>query len=1791
MNGYIKNVILAAVLFGATAASAEVAQSGSCMSKAIALRASQKVTLVNEYDPELKDFYDMGVCYYKITLRKGTAYTIWLSGGNSADMMMSVDVDWQQENSPFAMFDYMDYASGDKVAFMYADAWDEDDPTSFVYYVAISGEIGDTCQLYYQTGIKSFTQVGEEDNPRRITVSDTQVNDSRNLIAGDYYYIVRLEAGRKYMFRTTGGTSESPLAMSIDPFDYMQEDIPDFAGDKNNMSWYVYPSVTQDYVINVSGGWDETTSFKLKYKSFPARLPGAHETVKLRESDNYTAEIVPGRTVGDVTYYDSIIDETLCRISLRAGEKWVFETSGAVRSLKMAVYDVNGNVLGENTSLGNGSYDCRIAITTTYDGWYYVGVCRPELEYWHERPEDGAVTLTAYPATSVEPPDEFDPADDTYDGAELIDTYPATAGVSVPDVGSTSEAHALNAGDWYDWFCFAGRSGTTYALKASYASLEMSSLKLGARVYKLVDGSLKKVTGTLTTISPESAEVDATPLAFTADANAMYYVRVSVSDGVGLDYPEYRIHAVAYIEGVDLGLVQVKTKGVDATWYITDASTALYPNGATVALPADQKKNIRFTEVGGYSTPAKTSATPVAWDGGSGGVLVVQGVYNDQYDTADDVESGFVTITPSVNTAKAKRTLWTEDEVDWFRFKVVAGRYYNFYLTDTTQDGVGDAVFAIKYYTDESYVVSGATEYLKKTFDPKAKGKYNLCVYHGTPEKADTSYRLYYQAVNVGTVRFATTTPNVSESADYVDVVVQRTASEGAVRVNYATEAFTAQPGKEYYPASGVLEWADGDMADKTIRVRLIPDMIEEWDAQLRFKIRLWPMSEDALADDEYPATIENDTATVKIKEISAKQPGTIAVVGDGANTTVTAGDKVTLGIDRIGGSDGKVAVKVYTQPGTAVASTDYEHVEKVLVWEDGDTDEKLFTIATRKTGSVSSKQFNIKFAVQTAGEYADCATPSLASKKVYLTILSDEVSRSYEETVALAKTSGVKMSATGTWYTDVTLGGRLRCAPPNGTSIKMNFSVTEPGFFIVKPVIEGGKGLLRYMTTTQGWVECTDGSRLAIPVETAGGTTISFKLSGSDTGAYVYFEPQADGQAFTFIPLSAIEASLPDNKAVVDAESVATLAWSCPAEWAGEGLWYRVRIGDVKAKSSRITTVLEDGTKDTSCTVPGGTLASGKTYWWMLDFACSNEETPSPDSLTWITGTSIWSFTTASAGAPSTIVKKGYYDAYGDAIVTGERIKLAQGVPVTFYVGSDGEDATSCSLLDGALPDGLSLYQTGKVAKIGRITGTPVAAGEYSAIVQVVNASGAAKTLRLDFDVYGLGTAVGSFTAALVEDGDALSSGYPKVGRITGLTVAGTGAASATVKIAGVKYSFSAAALDAIDEDDPSYSLVTLAGTTTIDGVAYENRMELKLFAGDAGDPADLFVSAGSVKLTLNVSDEGIVKEVTYRGELVRDNSASKPWLAVASRFAGYYTVSLVPYGVSPYDGVPCGNGYLTLTLDETGTAKYAGLLADGTAISGSSRIALRGDIADPANCEALVPFGLYSSPWSLGGVLKLHWAEDADGYVATVVDSGSALEWNKDGAKSSFDGDGFRIELRPTGGWYNTLVNLQTYYLNCDFSIEAQAVDGLPAEMLPADKDYTADTMPHGVNATLGRSTLTPDARKLVTKEGSALYDLAASVNPWKVKTAFVPATGLVSGTFRAWSDSATQSQFATLNHYGVLLMNRDAKSPLDDDVWTAGFYLVPVTSDWTFSLPFNIISVEVDRDWNELEPPVAE
>ena len=161
-------------LCAAIGISAQAAAPGSYMGSAISLKASQAVKLVDEYDPDSGEYWGLGVRYYKVSLKKGMSYTIWITGGNAANMGLTVDTDYENENAPFASFDYDSNIDGSvQAAYLYSDSWFEDDPASGVYYICISGEIDDTTMLYYTAGIQSFVKEGEDGNPKRITVSDS----------------------------------------------------------------------------------------------------------------------------------------------------------------------------------------------------------------------------------------------------------------------------------------------------------------------------------------------------------------------------------------------------------------------------------------------------------------------------------------------------------------------------------------------------------------------------------------------------------------------------------------------------------------------------------------------------------------------------------------------------------------------------------------------------------------------------------------------------------------------------------------------------------------------------------------------------------------------------------------------------------------------------------------------------------------------------------------------------------------------------------------------------------------------------------------------------------------------------------------------------------------------------------------------------------------------------------------------------------------------------------------------------------------------------------------------------------------------------------------------------------------------------------------------------------------------------------------------------------------------------------------------------------------------------------
>lgn len=1816
----IKALALGVALMIGSTAVAETPAAGSCMSKAVALSAAQAVTLVNEYDPESKEFWDYGAKYLKVNLSKGRAYTIYITGGDVTEMDLSVDTDWEDEGAPWAMFDYATYENDTiKAAYLYADAWDEEDPSSGTYYVYLSGEIGYRCNLYFMEGIRSFTPEGADSNPVRLNCSETAQSsgvrtyvDSEEQTETGYSFVMYMEQGRQYTFKTRKGSVDEPNDITFDV--ELPNPVADvtFTNSPGNVKYYVYPETSRDYVFKVycpSNSSTTTKQFDLSYQVAPSRNPKKHRGLnadwvpyELNAGNNFALDVVPGRLVATKEYYDAVIDESLLRISLKAGQRWVFDTVGA-RDMLMRVYDSAGTVLSENSYSGNGSGECRTFVEATADDWYYVGLCDPALNYYDPQPVEPWVTIKARNVTTECLPEErdaFDPADDVYSGATLLTAVPGSNLLDNVEA-QVDGSHVLSSADWYDWFVIPCVSGLTYQVQAFFDTDKFTDLNLTCKGNCRINGVMMKYADFTGSLSPLAGE----PLTFTPRAGGMYYFRVRVEEGLALDYPSYTMRVVCTAEnGGALGRLRVNTRGLSSNWYVTRDTGAKFDDGSVVALPVGPDYKIKFTnpEPENFTTPDPIVTNLVVWTG-EDDVIKVVGTFNDVFDPADDfldVPADHVTLAPTAGGDVAKRTLWEKDLNDWFKIKAEPGRYYNFEIIDTTSDVVGDACFTLFSAEDGAIpLVTNAVSFKKRALPVPsgvAKQIYRLGVHHGEKPEIGSSYELHYSSANVGVIAFEQKEYVTKDTTTYKTLIVTRSASEGAVRVNYATVAGTAEPGVNYYPVSGILAWEDGDMSPKEIKIRLIPDVEPKWEDPRFFSVRLWPMAEDCLAVDEYMASIApgGDVASVKIKETAEMQPGSVEIVDTPLSYTLTDDLDTTIRIARRGGADGKIQVNAKTLNKDAVAGVDFTGFNLTHTWDEGDTNDWVVPLHLNEpSGDVASKQFIVKLSAVTPDE--TFVEPEIPVVKTYFNIRNGKRGRSVDELNDEMRKYGVELvAATEKWHADLA-GDLVSVDLATADASKAQFRVEGPGFFICRPdVIDGvGKfiGTLRAENdskVTEFKVHNGVLNTIAVP-EWA--KTVSFKFKCLTGPAHAEFAPIYDGLPFKWIPLSEFTVASPLNKSVV--ESVDELAWVAPASLArSDDIWCRVFIGCRGSKVEKITNVATNFTQETSCLAPASLAGKGSNCWWRIECAHMTDPETEAESATWLQVPSVWKFSVATDRTPRTVIgtDKGapWTDVNGDDIAADRTIQLAEGVYQKFTLAT-AAGGTSLTLVDGELPPGMAITKP----QYCKIEGTPKLAGDYAALLQVWNGDAAGTTLKVDFHVAEMGTAAGSFNGTLLEVGSQLSNAYPRVGRIYNVNVARDGTVEAQVKLAGRKWRFTAAGFDrVVDRDDkaPGQKMtyeVAMENVEYVNSVACTNVLKLAIGSGESTNVTAYGEVAGMAYLMLNLpSEDGatVQEEIVHAAQLMRYGEAVPEYGSALESFAGYYTAALVPFGVSPDQGVPCGNGYVTLTVTGSGEVAAAGRLADGTAFSCSCTAQVVGDLSDPASRVLEIPLCAYASPWSFGGVLRIR-----DG----KVDSTATLVWTKDGMNSSYDRKGFVIEIHPTGGWYNTTANLQAYYLDRDFFAETESVAGIPEGMLPAGNDYTADTMPHDVAMILEGNTAAVAERRLVRSASNPeLYDLAVSVNPWNTKISFARATGLVTGTFQAWSDGVTQREFATLNHYGVLLMERDEFSPLDTDVWTAGFYLMPVTSKWTFSLPFNIRAVKVDRDWSEkVVPDVGE
>ena len=163
-----------------------------------------------------------------------------------------------------------------------------------------------------------------------------------------------------------------------------------------------------------------------------------------------------------------------------------------------------------------------------------------------------------------------------------------------------------------------------------------------------------------------------------------------------------------------------------------------------------------------------------------------------------------------------------------------------------------------------------------------------------------------------------------------------------------------------------------------------------------------------------------------------------------------------------------------------------------------------------------------------------------------------------------------------------------------------------------------------------------------------------------------------------------------------------------------------------------------------------------------------------------------------------------------------------------------------------------------------------------------------------------------------------------------------------------------------------------------------------------DGGGAAIATLSSKGATLALTMDVEGRLSAAlslpagysAVGGEFSAE--AAWPQTGIFDAFKGYYTVALPQAGVGVVTNVPTGGAILTLNMTsaasvKNGTVRFAGVLPDGTSVSGSTAIPHVAEIPDYDLC-AEVPVFVRTANNVLGAVLTV----DADGAMKWDADDG---------------------------------------------------------------------------------------------------------------------------------------------------------------------------------------------------------
>jgi Calx-beta domain len=497
-----------------------------------------------------------------------------------------------------------------------------------------------------------------------------------------------------------------------------------------------------------------------------------------------------------------------------------------------------------------------------------------------------------------------------------------------------------------------------------------------------------------------------------------------------------------------------------------------------------------------------------------------------------------------------------------------------------------------------------------------------------------------------GSLQLGAASYTVAQNAGALMVTANRTGgSSGAVSVGYATANGTAVAGKDFTAASGTLKWADGDAAAKSFSVP-ISNATPFADSKT-FSVELTNAGSGA-------ATAAPNSATVTIAGDKAAAVGTLQF---GVSTYVVAQNvgTATLGVHRMGGTNGALSISYTAKNRSAAAGADYTATTGSLKWADGDAGVKMISVPiSNSTPFTGSKSFTVALSAPSAG--AAIGSPGTAA-----------VSISGDGSVAAAKPVGTLM-----------LSAASESVAQNAGSVTVTVDRTG-----------GSSGAV---SLTYGEV---NGSAVAGTDYTA--STGTLKWGDGDAAAKTFSVPVSDAKPFSGSKSFTVDVSGPTGGASLGSPSTASvsIAGNAPAA---------VAVGTLQLSSSTYSVAQSAGSLSVTVNRTGGSSgaisvnyavangsadvgtdfsATGGTLKWASGDAASKTFSVPISNVTAFSGTKTFSVSLSTPAGGATLGSP----SSANVTVTGSSVGATTWVfnNGVFNWGGDWSFAASVSYKDTA--------------------------------------------------------------------------------------------------------------------------------------------------------------------------------------------------------------------------------------------------------------------------------------------------------------------------------------------------------------------------------------------------------------------------------------------------------------------------------------------------------------------------